>query len=88
MPRQINQVITVTLVQGPQVSELRPATFTWRRSRYIVADVLDRWHEIGRWWEQEAELVVWRVMTRDQGVFELAMARKQPPEWRLMAIYD
>jgi hypothetical protein len=82
MPRQINQVITVTLVQD------RPATFTWRRSRYTVAEVLDRWDEIGRWWEQEAELVVWRVMTPDGGVFELAMKRTQPPEWRLMAIYD
>ena len=42
----------------------------------------------GRWWEQEIEQVVWRVADQAGGVYELAMQRTVPPEWRLMVVWD
>lgn len=88
LSRRIDKPIQVTLIRDEAWDAMRPAAFTWRRGRYVVVEVLDRWEETGRWWEQEMQLTVWRVACRDGGVYELAVAHTQPPEWRLMAIHD
>lgn len=88
MSKRIDQPAQVDLVRDPEWDALRPSGFRWRRSRFAVKRVLDRWEETGRWWEQEVGLTVWRVMCTDYGVYELAVAHKQPPEWRLVAIHD
>lgn len=88
MPRQVNKPVPVTLVHDDDWDAMRPSSFTYRGGRYVVQEVIDRWDETGRWWEQDIPITVWRVLCRDGGVYELGMAHKQPPEWRLLAIHD
>lgn len=88
MPRLIDQPITPTLVKDAFYGEMRPASFAWRGSRYRVVAILDRWSETGQWWNLQPPMTVWRVQLHDQGVMELASVHKQPPEWRLLVIFD
>ena len=86
MARNIDQPIQVTAVPGRD--GLTPAWFIWRGSRYRVVEVLDSWMEAGRWWGQETPCTAFRVETEGGGVFELVRLHKEPPEWRLMRIWD
>ena len=49
---------------------------------------LDAWREAGQWWEREAQQTVWRVQAKDGGVYEVARADREPPEWRILKIWD
>lgn len=86
MSRLIDQPIQVTAVLGRD--GLTPSSFVWRGARYRVVEVLDSWMETGRWWEQEASCTAFRVQTEGGGVFELVRLHQEPPEWRLMRIWD
>lgn len=86
--RQVNALITVTLIRDPDWQELHPSAFRYRGTVYRVATVLDRWNEAGQWWEQAPEETVWRVTDGTGGVYELAQVHKEPPEWRLRVIWD
>lgn len=86
MSRLIDQPIQVTAVPGRD--GLTPTSFVWRGARYRVVEVLDSWMEAGRWWEKEAPATAWRVMVQGGGVMELVRVHSEPPEWRLMRIWD
>jgi hypothetical protein len=59
---------------------------SWRRRR--VAEVLDRWREIGDWWDEERckDRLVFRVLLCGGAVVDLA--RERSGGWLLVGILD
>lgn len=59
---------------------------SWRRRR--VARVLDRWREVGRWWDEglRTDRHVFRVLLSDGAVVELARERRGG--WSLAGVAD
>jgi hypothetical protein len=90
MSRLINQPVQMTMVPGDAAIGFGPApsTFIWRGARYRVLELLESWEEIGRWWEKEPSATAWRVRVQHGGVMELVRLHAQPPEWRLMRVFD
>lgn len=86
MSRLIDQPVQMTSVPSPD--GMAPSSFVWRGSRYRVEAILDCWAETGRWWEQEPPSTAWRVQVQGGGLLELIRLHTQPPEWRLMRIFD
>lgn len=66
-------------------AQRRPLFFTYDRTRYRVAQVLDSWKETGEWWEGEKESTVWRLLTAKGGVVELY---QYPDQWVLYRMLD
>ena len=58
----------------------------WRRRR--VARVLDRWREVGRWWDEgrRTDRLVFRVLLSDGAVVELG--RERQGGWLLAGVAD
>jgi hypothetical protein len=88
MARQIDQPVLVTLVHDADWNGLRPSSFRWRNQVFPVTAVLDCWSEIGRWWDQESPGIAWRLQLKGGGVCEVIQLQTDPPQWRLMVIYD
>lgn len=82
-----NDPIEVTLVHDP-VGGMRPARFTWRRSKKTVREVQDSWEEAGEWWSQAPAQTIWRVFTTDGGLFELACLHTTPRTWKVLYVWD
>lgn len=80
--RHVNEPISVTVQRGQLVA------FTWRGSTKRVGEVTDSWIEAGRWWEQEPSQTVYRVLTTDRGLFEIALTHTDPPVWKLLVVWD
>ena len=61
-------------------------TCSWRRRR--VAEVLDRWREIGEWWDEDRrkDRLVFRVLLCGGAVVDLA--RERSGGWLLVGILD
>jgi hypothetical protein len=59
---------------------------SWRRRR--VAEVLDRWREIGEWWDEDRrkDRLVFRVLLCGGAVVDLA--RERSGGWFLVGILD
>ena len=59
---------------------------SWRRRR--VAEVLDRWREIGDWWDEELckDRLVFRVLLYGGAVVDLA--RERSGGWLIVGILD
>lgn len=64
-----------------------PLAFTYRRRTYRVTAVLDRWEEVGEWWEAPVERTVYRVLADGGGIFELERRRPEG-RWYLYKAYD
>lgn len=82
MSRIINRPIDVATGPGGQ-----PAAFRFAGGREVIREVLDSWVETGRWWEQEPELVAYRVSTQNGGLFELTFIPREQ-RWLLYKAYD
>ena len=72
-----------------RVEVLRPrrrGRCSWRRRR--VAGVLDRWREVGRWWDEDrrTDRLVFRLLLSDGAVVELARERRGG--WSLVGVAD
>lgn len=80
MPRIIDEPIGVTVLSG------RPVAFIFR-GNHRIKEILDRWVEIGEWWNQESEKVSYRVATDRGGVFEIYYVIVQR-QWMLYKVYD
>ncbi|MGE5560393.1 MAG: DUF6504 family protein [Chloroflexota bacterium] len=78
-PRIINRPVTV--ITGPQGA---PQQFTYRGRQRIKA-IVDRWTEIGEWWDGEHERLVYRILSERGGMYELEL---RDGEWRLYKEYD
>lgn len=63
-----------------------PRAFLFR-GQHVVMDVLDRWVETGDWWRGQADREMFRVLTRDGGVFELERSIDSDA-WRLYKVWD
>lgn len=63
-----------------------PSSFSYRGRVYRVEAVLDRWEEVGEWWEAPVERTVYRVLA-EGGVFELEWRRPEH-RWYLYRAYD
>ena len=59
---------------------------SWRRRR--VARVLERWREVGRWWDEDGrtDRLVFRVLLSGGAVVELARERRGG--WLLVGVAD
>lgn len=57
------------------------------RSTWVV-ELLDRWREVGRWWDEAARVdrLVLRVLLSDEAVVDLA--RENPGGWFLVGVED
>lgn len=79
MSKLIRKPITVVTKTG------MPASFFYRFSRPVEA-VQDHWREQGRWWSQEEELHVYKVVSQNT-FFELHH-RPHSDQWILYRIYE
>lgn len=59
----------------------------WHRGPRKACTVLERWCESGAWWAGAGELEVFRVLTADGGVYELARDQGAGTWW-LERSYD
>ena len=64
-----------------------------RRKRRLVVKVLDRWREVGRWWDEEAAVdrSIFRVLLSCGSVVDLARERRgggDPERWFLVGVED
>jgi len=68
MSKLINEPI-VTHESGPDIV----SAFIWRKRVYRVQEILSRWHEPGKWWDNEPVRHYYRVSAENtsSGVYEL-----------------
>lgn len=61
-----------------------------RRGGQRVVEVLDRWREVGRWWEEESRVdrSVVRVLLCGGAVVDLALERGDVGGWFLVGVAD
>ncbi len=62
-----------------------PKRFFWFKRWVNVSKVIDKWKEIGRWWEGDAEKVFFRISSPEGGVYEVYTEKKH---WNLYKVYD
>ncbi|MFY9188382.1 MAG: DUF6504 family protein [bacterium] len=79
--RLVEHPVTVTATDGG------PHFFQWRKKRYFVTAVLERWVDTGAWWENEPEKVFYRLLADDGGLYELYQERISGC-WFLYKVYD
>ena len=79
MSKLIQVSINVAFERG------RPTSFFYHRER-TVERIYDHWREQGRWWHQEQEMHIFKVVS-EGSLFELHYV---PPleQWILYRIYD
>lgn len=62
-----------------------PQRFFWFRHWFSVEEVMDKWRETGRWWEEDEEKTFYRVADKEGGVFEIYLNKRT---WNLYKVYD
>jgi hypothetical protein len=88
MSRLVNRPITVTLkprelftTSAPQ----EPATFTDGDYTHHITHIIDWWLESGAWWDDEPPRTVYRVLTADQGMYDIEFVGGQ---WFIYRVWD
>ncbi|MGI6559262.1 MAG: DUF6504 family protein [Limnochordia bacterium] len=64
-----------------------PASFSWSGRREVVAEIIDKWWEGGRWWAGEREMIVYRLLTRRGGLYEIHFHSGEGTWW-LARVFD
>ncbi|NLN15781.1 MAG: hypothetical protein GX182_00500 [Firmicutes bacterium] len=64
-----------------------PASFSWPGQREVVAEIIDKWWEGGRWWAGEGEMIVYRLLTRRGGLYEIHFHSGEGTWW-LDRVFD
>ncbi len=82
MSRLVQGVLQV--VEG---DERQPLKVYWQGSWMRVLTVLERWYDVGKWWEGEASKLFFRVQLEGNQVWELFLNQEQE-SWNLYKIYD
>lgn len=61
-----------------------------RRPGRRVIEVLDRWREVGGWWEGDRypDRIVFRVLLAGGAVADLAREKRRPGGWLLVGVVD
>ena len=65
----------------------KPLKILWQKRWVNVTLVLDRWYDVGKWWEGEAEKLFFRVQLEGNRVWEVFFDHEQK-SWNLYKIYD
>lgn len=80
MSRLVHRLIEVeTLPHG------EPVFIRDGPNSYQVSVVLDSWAEMGEWWRGEGLRKVFRVLTEEQGLFDIECVEKK---WFLYKVWD
>lgn len=70
-----------------------PRYFRWRGEVYRVTRVLERWRDVGRWWDGEPPKLFFRIEARRPrvpcagGLWEIYLDEAEG-SWHLHRIYD
>ncbi|QUL98778.1 MAG: hypothetical protein IMF26_01475 [Candidatus Fermentithermobacillus carboniphilus] len=75
----VDQPVLVVVEKG------KPKRFFWVKRWVNVAGIIDKWNEVGRWWEDEKEKVFFRVLAAEGGIYEIYSDKKR---WNLYRVYD
>jgi hypothetical protein len=62
-----------------------PHRFFWIKRWFTLDKVMDKWREIGCWWEDDKEKTFYRVVDKQGIVFEIYLNGEQ---WNLYKVYD
>lgn len=79
MSKIVDQPILVVVEKG------RPKRFFWIKRWINISFIIDKWNEVGRWWENEEEKVFFRVLTFEGSMYEIYSSKKR---WSLYRVYD
>ncbi|HOA71257.1 MAG: DUF6504 family protein [Bacillota bacterium] len=79
MSKIVDQPVLVVCENGT------PKRFFWIKKWITVKAVIDKWNEVGRWWEDEKEKTFFRVLAGEGGVYELYLNQKH---WNLYRVFD
>lgn len=84
--------VEVKVLRGGRTYVLRRGRGHERRHRpgRRVVEVLDRWREVGRWWEvgRHPDRLIFRVLLSGGMVADLARERGSPGRWLLLGVVD
>lgn len=80
MSRIVQRPIAIT-----QFVEGEPQTFKDCEDAHRIVSVIDRWIEVGRWWEGEGERRMMCVQTDLNGLFELEWDGRS---WFIYKVWD
>lgn len=80
MTRIVHRPIVVHLGEGGV-----PAAFRDGMDRHAICEIVDHWLEAGEWWNGESQRHVYRVMTEDEGLFDIERIEEQ---WWIYKIWD
>ncbi|MBC7347013.1 MAG: hypothetical protein H5U00_06090 [Clostridia bacterium] len=64
-----------------------PRAFRWRGKSYAVLEILEVWRDTGRWWEEEAPKLFFRLRTAGGGLWEIYRDEARGT-WHLYKVYD
>jgi len=67
------------------VEDGKPKRFFWIKKWVNVKDVVDKWSESGRWWDEEREKTFYRVLGGEGGVYEIYFDNRH---WKLYKVFD
>lgn len=62
-----------------------PHRFRDGASTHIVRDILDRWVEMGEWWNGEGQRTLLRVLTADEDMYDLESDQES---WFIYRVWD
>jgi hypothetical protein len=79
MSKIVDQPVLVVCEKG------KPKRFFWIKKWVNVKDVIDKWNEAGRWWDEEKEKTFYRVLASGGGVYEIYSDKKH---WNLYRVFD
>jgi len=79
MAKTIDQPILVMVEKG------NPKRFFWIKHWVNVWKIVDKWTDVGRWWDNEEEKSFFRVLSPEGGMYEIYSDKKR---WNLYRVYD
>lgn len=82
MSKLIHRQLKVVEGDGRQ-----PLKVCWQGQWIRVVNVLDRWYDVGKWWEGEVVKLFFRVQLEGNRVWEVFFDHEQK-SWNLYKIYD
>ena len=82
--------VEVKVLRGGRTYVVRRERGRRRRPGQRVIEVLDRWREVGGWWERDRypDRIVFRVLLSGGAVADLAREKGDPGGWLLVGVVD
>ncbi len=88
--RALEEPVEVKVLCGGRTYVVRREHGRRRRPGRRVVEVLDRWREVGGWWEggRYPDRLVFRVLLSGGAVADLAREKGNPGGWLLVGVVD